>query len=76
MGLEMKDQPFFQPGNADWDPPEAQLVHKFRNELMEPAAPVGAIVHLKQLIQIVSGNAPAMIVISALSPLMSLSKAA
>lgn len=49
-GLEMKDQPFFQPGSADWDPPEAQLVHKIRNALMEPAAQVGAIVHLKHLI--------------------------
>jgi hypothetical protein len=49
-GLDMKDQPFFQPGSADWDPPEAQLVHKIRNALIEPAAQVGAIAHLKHLI--------------------------
>jgi TIR domain len=49
-GLDMKDQPFFQPGNADWDPPDAQLVHKIRNALIEPAAQVGAIAHLRHLI--------------------------
>lgn len=49
-GLEMKDQSFFQAGSDEWDPPDAQLVQKLRNALLEPAAPVGAAVHLKQLI--------------------------
>lgn len=49
-GLEIKDQPFFQPGSADWDPPDAQLVHKIRNALIEPAAQTAASVHLKHLV--------------------------
>ena len=49
-GLDIKDQPFFQPGSADWDPPEAQLVQKIRNALMEPAVPSSPGASLKHMI--------------------------
>ena len=49
-GLDIKDQPFFQAGSADWDTPDAQLVHKIRNALIEPVVPTAASVSLKHLV--------------------------
>ncbi|QIG50605.1 TIR domain-containing protein [Nordella sp. HKS 07] len=48
--LDIKDQAFFQPGSSNWDTPDAQLVVKIRNALLEPVVPVGPIVSLKQMI--------------------------
>lgn len=49
-GLEIRDQAFFQPGSSNWDQPDAQLVMKIRNALLEPVVPTSPVVSLKQMI--------------------------
>ena len=48
-GLEIKDQPFFQPGSSNWESPDAQVVVKIRNALLEPVVPTSPVVSLKQV---------------------------